>query len=45
MAVNSYAYHRLDRTDVGYRWWKPLLVAPLALVLYLMFSVMVFGVV
>lgn len=43
--MNSYAYHRLDRTDPGYRWWKPLLVAPLAFVIYLMLSVAVFGVV
>ena len=43
--MNSYAYHRLDRTDPGYRWWRPLLVAPLAFVLYLIFSVAVFGVI
>lgn len=43
--MNSYAYHRLDRTNPQYRWWKPLLVAPIAFVLYAIFSVMVFGIV
>jgi membrane protease YdiL (CAAX protease family) len=43
--VTGYAYHRLDRADPGYRWWRPLLVAPLAFVLYIVFSLIVLGVV
>jgi membrane protease YdiL (CAAX protease family) len=41
--VDRYPYHRLDRAYSGYRWWRPLLVLPLAGVLYVVFSVMVFG--
>lgn len=45
MRVDRFPYHRLDRTDPLYRWWKPLVVAPLALVFYVILSVMVFGIV
>jgi membrane protease YdiL (CAAX protease family) len=43
--VTAYPYHRLDRTDPGYRWWRPLAVAPIAFVLYIVFSLIVFGLV
>jgi membrane protease YdiL (CAAX protease family) len=41
--TEEYPYHRLDRADPCYRWWKPLAVAPIAFVLYLLFSLVVIG--
>jgi membrane protease YdiL (CAAX protease family) len=39
--TDGYPYHRLDRADPRYRWWKPLVVAALALVIYLALSALV----
>ncbi|MEQ1737373.1 MAG: hypothetical protein ABL886_13335, partial [Rhodoglobus sp.] len=34
-------YHRLFRTLVGYRWWRPLVALLLAIVYYVVFSIVV----
>ncbi|MCU1403809.1 MAG: family intrarane metalloprotease protein [Glaciihabitans sp.] len=39
------AYHRLDRTDRRYRWWKPLLVLVVAFVLFVIMTLLVVAVV
>jgi energy-coupling factor transporter transmembrane protein EcfT len=36
-------YHRLARANPAYRWWKPIAVAAVALVIYLIFAVVVLG--
>ena len=41
----AYDYHRADRAYPGYRWWKPLPVAALAFVFYLLLSLLVIGIV
>lgn len=37
----SYEYHRLARSDPGYRWWKALVTAALAFAFFLSMSIMV----
>jgi membrane protease YdiL (CAAX protease family) len=43
-AIERYPYHRLDRANPHYRWWRPLLVAALAVGFYLAFSFGVIGI-
>lgn len=40
--MTTFAYHRLFRSLPSYRWWKPLLAAVLAVVTYLLASVLVY---
>jgi hypothetical protein len=35
--TNALLYHRLDCGDSRYRWWRPLLIAPLAVLFYFVF--------
>lgn len=40
--MTTFAYHRLFRSLPSYRWWKPLLAAVVAVVTYLLASVLVY---
>ncbi|WP_396599376.1 lysostaphin resistance A-like protein [Frigoribacterium sp. R86507] len=40
--MTTFAYHRLFRSLPSYRWWKPLLAAVVAVVTYLLASVVVY---
>jgi membrane protease YdiL (CAAX protease family) len=41
LATPPLAYHRLSHANPAYRWWKPLVVAVVAFVIYLIFAIVV----